>query len=139
MTISTFILAIALVESGNNPKAVGRAGERSAYQITEKVWKANTSMPFTNAHTRNPQVSRYVAERHALYLRRMAGSKQSAGGVTVLYCVKLTEKELVLLCAAGWHRGEGYMKRPVSRWSKETRDYADRVWNVYQQLKREGK
>lgn len=30
--------ALALVESGDNPKAVGRHGERTRYQVTPAVW-----------------------------------------------------------------------------------------------------
>jgi len=40
MNILIFIAAIAMVESGNNPAAVGKAGELSEYQITRQVWKA---------------------------------------------------------------------------------------------------
>ena len=41
---------------------------------------------------------------------------------------------------AGKRKGEAYMKRSWFQWSAETKDYADRVWNVYQDLKRkEGK
>jgi len=52
MTISTFILAIALDESGNNPRAVGKAGELSEYQITRQVWRECTVLPFTKANAR---------------------------------------------------------------------------------------
>lgn len=127
MTISTFILAIALVKSGNNPKAVGKAGELSEYQITRQVWKEYTASPFTKENARKPMFSRYVAEEHA---------KELENKVPLVILLKCRERDVVILCAAGWHRGEAYMKRPVSRWSKETRDYADRVWNVYQDLKR---
>jgi len=75
--------------------------------------------------------SRYVAEEHAEHLRTIAHPGK-------FYTI-ISEQNTVILCAAGWHRGEAYMKRPVSRWSKETRDYADRVWNTYEQLKMEGK
>lgn len=130
MTISTFILAIALVESGNNPKAVGKAGELSEYQITRQVWKKYTAAPFTKANLRKRDVSRYVALEHAEELENK---------VPLVILLKCRERDVVILCAAGWHRGEAYMRRPWSRWSAETRDYADRVWNTYEQLKREGK
>ena len=135
MTISTFILAIALVESGNNPKAVGKHGELSEYQITRLVWKRYApAEPFTRENAKRRKVSRYVAFNHADELEKKA--------LRLMFEVYLWgggEREIVQLCAAGWHRGEAYMRRPWSHWGKETRDYADRVWNVYQQLKREGK
>ena len=131
MTISTFILAIALVESGNDPKAVGKHGELSEYQITRLVWKRYApAEPFTRENAKRRKVSRYVAFNHASELEK---------NVPLVILLK-NERDTVLLCAAGWHRGEAYMLRPWSRCSKETRDYADRVWNVYQDLKRkEGK
>ena len=47
-----------------------------------------------------------------------------------------TESDVVKLCTVGWHRGEAYMRKPWKYWSAETKDYADRVWNVYQDLDR---
>ena len=31
------------------------------------------------------------------------------------------------------------MKRSWFQWSAETKDYADRVWNAYQDLRKDGK
>lgn len=135
MTISTFILAIALVESGNNPRAVGKAGELSEYQITRLVWKRYApAEPFTRENAKRRDVSRYVAFNHADKLEKKA--------LRLMFEVYLWgggEREIVQLCAAGWHRGEAYMRRPWSHWGEETRDYADRVWNTYERLKKEGK
>lgn len=131
MTISTFLLAIALVESGNDPTAVGKHGELSEYQITRQVWKRHApAEPFTRENAKRRKVSRYVAFNHASELEK---------SVPLVILLK-NERDTVLLCAAGWHRGEAYMKRSWFQWSAETKDYADRVWNVYQDLKRkEGK
>jgi len=141
MTISTFILAIALVESGNNPRAVGKAGELSEYQITERVWMryANTVGPFTRKNAGNRIKSRYVAFCHAEELSQKYKASSSQVAKLSPSEKRVYEYKLVTICAAGWHRGEAYMKRPISRWSAETRDYADRVWNTYEQLKKEGK
>lgn len=137
MNISIFIAAIAMVESGNNPAAVGKAGELSEYQITRQVWKRYApAEPFTRENAKRRKVSRYVAFNHASELEK------SVPLVILFPLVILSknERDTVLLCAAGWHRGEAYMKRSWFQWSAETKDYADRVWNVYQDLKRkEGK
>ena len=126
MTISTFILAIALVESGNDPKAVGKHGELSEYQITRQVWNAYTTAPFTEENLRNQALSRHVALKHADHLLQKAQH-------TLMW---ESERAVVIRCAAGWHRGEAYTRRPWRSWREETRDYADRVWNVYQDLQR---
>jgi hypothetical protein len=139
MTISTFILAIALVESGNNPKAVGKAGELSEYQITRQVWEEYTIKPFTKANGRNQVISKYVAFQHAVSLEEKVNGNWGIEMRVILRKLPQAERDTVLLCAAGWHRGERYMRRPMGRWSKETRDYSDRVWNTYERLKKEGK
>jgi hypothetical protein len=126
MNLSIFIAAIALVESGNNPAAVGKAGELSEYQITRQVWKAYTGEQFTKANGKRRNVSRYVAERHAAELEKKAQE----------LLIAQYEHVIVIRVAAGWHRGEAYMRKPWKDWSAETRDYADRVWNVYQDLQR---
>ena len=127
MTISTFILAIALVETGNNPKAVGKAGELSEYQITRQVWKAHTAKPFTKANARKPIISKYVAFQHAELLE---------SNIPIQILLKCRERDVVILCAAGWHRGEAHMRRPWRSWSAETKDYTMRVWSTYEDLKR---
>jgi len=43
------IHAIMKAESGGNAMAVGRDGERGAFQFTEKTWKALTDEPFSEA------------------------------------------------------------------------------------------
>ncbi len=42
MNLSAFLLAIAMVESGNNPAAVGRHGERTEFQISRAVWRQHS-------------------------------------------------------------------------------------------------
>ena len=127
MNIALFIAAIALVESGNNPAAVGKAGELSEYQITRQVWKAYApAEPFTRENAKRRKVSRYVAFNHASELEK---------SVPLVILLK-NERDTVLLCAAGWHRGERYMRRPWRSWSAETKDYTMRVWSTYEDLKR---
>ena len=126
MNISIFIAAIAMVESGNNPAAVGKAGELSEYQITRQVWKRYApAEPFTRENAKRRKVSRYVAFNHVSELEKK---------VPIMTMLK-NERDTVLLCAAGWHRGEAYMRRPWRSWSEETKDYTMRVWNVYEDLK----
>ena len=126
MNISIFIAAIAMVESGNDPAAVGKAGELSEYQITRQVWKRYApAEPFTRENAKRRKVSRYVAFNHAAELEKKVPE----------WIRKYDLHDKVKLCAAGWHRGEAYMRKPLKYWSEETKDYADRVWNVYEDLK----
>ena len=52
--------AISMIETADRDALVGRAGERSRYQIMPRVWKYYT----TSRDYANPQVARAVAERH---------------------------------------------------------------------------
>ena len=52
--------ALSMIESGNNDKAVGKAGEVSRYQIRPSVWRAQYREPMNPA---NPVHARLVASR----------------------------------------------------------------------------
>ena len=125
MTISTFILAIALVETGNNPAAIGRAGERSEYQFRRATWECYTALPFDEKHTRDRKFTRTIATRHADSLQRASRHLT-------------TEHDRVFFCAAAWKCGPRVLawKQTKEQLSPATRDYADRVWSMYQDLKR---
>ncbi len=59
--------AISMLESGNNDRAIGGAGEVSRYQIMPRVWRA-----YTSARTYdNVELSTLVAYRHLAYLERV--------------------------------------------------------------------
>lgn len=51
--------AIAQVESGNNPNAVGRKGEVTAYQLLPCNWHAMTGRPLSDAS--NPKIAHEIA------------------------------------------------------------------------------
>ena len=56
--------AISMIESGNNDRAVGGAGEVSRYQIMPRLWRRyTTSVAYTDAG-----LSTHVANRHLAYL-----------------------------------------------------------------------
>jgi hypothetical protein len=52
--------AISMIETADRDWVVGKAGERSRYQIMPKVWHSYTS----SRDYRNPELARTVAERH---------------------------------------------------------------------------
>src|SRR5688572_24610538 len=58
--------AISMIETADRDSAVGKAGERSRYQIMPKVWHSYTS----SRDYRNPQLARAVAERHLAMLEQ---------------------------------------------------------------------
>jgi hypothetical protein len=65
--------AISMIETADRDWVVGKAGERSRYQIMPKVWHTYTS----SRDYRNPQLARAVAERHLAILE---GTFQKATG-----------------------------------------------------------
>ncbi len=75
INLAYLLVAIASVESGGNNLAVGKAGERSRFQISESVWRQHagekgvTAGDFaTNAATH--EVAHRVAEAHVVWLAR---------------------------------------------------------------------
>jgi hypothetical protein len=58
--------ALGMVETGNNDREIGGAGEVSRYQILPVVWKV-----YSNSHDyQNPEVSLQVARMHWAYLAK---------------------------------------------------------------------
>src|SRR4051812_33425872 len=65
--------ALGMIETGNNDREVGKAGEVSRYQILPSVWKAYSN----SREYQNPEVSLQVARQHWIYLATYF--KQQAG------------------------------------------------------------
>lgn len=60
----TKLEALSMIESGDDDRAVGSAGEVSRYQIMPNVWKSYTS----STAYRNQGVSTKIAQQHLEYL-----------------------------------------------------------------------
>ena len=59
-----FLKALADIESGNNPRAIGAKGEVSAYQILPKVWEeVDPNLPMVEQNIVNIQKSGRVAAK----------------------------------------------------------------------------
>jgi len=109
---AAFLEALAEVESGCNHRAVGKAGERSAWQISKEVWVRFSDKPWTVQNTRNPDLSRIVASRYIASLRKSHKTIRS------------------IACA--WNAGPS-----AKRHSKQTLDFARRVEAIYYSIKNE--
>ncbi len=77
--------ALGMIESGNDDRGIGRAGEVSRYQIHPSVWKLYS----TSTDYRNPEVSAQVARQHWNYLtnyfREYAGRAPTPFDMYVLW------------------------------------------------------
>ncbi len=62
-SVDRMLYAIAQVETGNNPDAIGQAGERTEWQFMEVTWHMHTSARFGD-----PQFKRIVAENHCRFI-----------------------------------------------------------------------
>lgn len=102
--------AIAEVESGNNSRAIGAHGERSAYQITPQSWAMHTRARFELA-TREPSRARQVARMHLAW--------------TVETLRRTHAEPSIALIAAAWRYGPGLA------WKFQRQDYARRVCALY--------
>lgn len=63
LDLDAMLWAIRQVETGDNPRALGRLGERSAYQFRALTWRNYVRAPFRLATT-NPHAADLVAARH---------------------------------------------------------------------------
>jgi Transglycosylase SLT domain len=107
-----FLQAVAQVETGGNPRAVGRFGERGLYQFGRDTWRRYTSRSFYDAHS--PAVAHEIAVRHFDWLYQRV--------------VDEGRRPTPYIMAVAWNGGLG---RALSgRMPKSTRDYAARVTNV---------
>lgn len=113
--LTLLITALIAVESGGDDTVIGRHGERGALQITPTVWQQHTKLPFYKAHSRIYSVR--VGERHLCWLVKNGVADNP-------WCL-----------AYAWNAGlVGYKRAnrlPAARFSKASKDYADRVLAVY--------
>src|SRR5438105_3434958 len=77
--------AISMIETGNNDRARGRAGEISRYQLLPWVWRGYT----TSQAYQDPAVAARVARQHLNYLegwfRSQAGRPATEFEIYVLW------------------------------------------------------
>lgn len=112
MNLTIFLAALALVESGNDDRAWNRdSGARGAYQITLKVWKQHSVLPFRQAH--DPIWAYRFASRHIDWLK--------TNGVP--------DKPYDL--ALAWHEGLRGYKRQRTNPFPRGEDHARRVEAIY--------
>lgn len=108
--IEAMLDAIAQVESGNNPKAIGKLGERSAYQIMGQSWAMHSRVPFAQASLQ-PALARMVARQHLAW---MAG------------VIERNEAQVTpAMLAAAWRWGPG------SAFAHTRSESTRRVLNLY--------
>ena len=108
----TFLRAIAEVETGGNPRAIGRRGERGMFQFTRTTWRLHSKRAFADAHI--PSVSFDVAAQHYEWLHN---------GL-----IRNGRTPTPYLLAAAWNAG---LSRVVNgQLPRSSRDYASRVVNI---------
>lgn len=121
---TTFLLAIAAIESGNDNSAVGRNGEIGALQIGWHAWIDANAQLITESvaywHCLDDMHSAYASHVTArAYLRR--------------YCTadRLGREPTLIAAARIWHGGPNGHLKP------HTIPYANRVMNLYAQYEAE--
>lgn len=117
MNLAVFLSALALVESGNNPHAIGHNGERSEYQMIRSVWKQHSGGYSFTLYSTDPVVSKVVANRRLNWICKQGVPRDP-------FCMALA-----------WHAGvRGFRRACINGPSKEAKDYALRVENTYNDL-----
>jgi hypothetical protein len=108
--------AISMIETGDNDRAVGRAGEVSRYQIRPEVWRQySDSFAYGNR-----EIASTVAEKHMLYLETLFRTRTGR---------EATDFDLYVL----WNAGAGYYERvgfAAQRVGRVIRDRAQRYFNL---------
>ena len=78
-------IALGMIESGNDDRGVGRAGEVSRYQIHPSIWKNYSE----SQDYQNPELALQVARQHwnhlANYFRARAGREATPFDMYVLW------------------------------------------------------
>jgi len=118
---ATFLEAIAQVESGQNRKAIGKAGERGMYQVGRAAWEDANFRLESEGHYhyqwskwRDATAQDMIAAAHLRILRQ----RFKADGYSTP-----TPEQLAL----AWNRGyEG-----AKSWNFAPNDYAIRVANLF--------
>jgi hypothetical protein len=118
---ATLLESIAMVESGQNRKAIGKAGERGMYQVGRAAWKDAEERLKAEGHYRFPwskwrdaTAQDMIAAAHLRILRK----RFKADGYSTP-----TPEQLAL----AWNRGyEG-----AKSWNFAPNDYAIRVGNLF--------
>ena len=118
---ATLLEAIAQVESGQNRKAIGKAGERGMYQVGKSAWNDANALLESEKHFhyqwsqwRNVTAQDMIAEANLRILRQ----RFKADGYSTP-----TPEQLAL----AWNRGyEG-----AKSWNFAPNDYAIRVGNLF--------
>jgi len=110
------VFALGMIETGNNDREIGAAGEVSRYQIHPAVWKVySQSMEYTN-----PDISLQVARQHWAYLnnyfREKAGREPEDFDMYVLWNTRY-----------GYYAHKGFSQRQIS---PIVRDRARRFVNL---------
>jgi hypothetical protein len=113
--IGRLVDAIAMVENAKTTH-IGKAGERSRYQITYAVWRMYSEWDFHLASSQSPEClyeSREVAFQHTRWL-----------SLTL-------DRPTVYRIAAAWNGG--FHAVQSGSITDATADYAKRVRNIYEQ------
>lgn len=130
----SLVEAVIQVESGGNPRKVGRAGERGLMQIKKDTWREVTrrlyGKPVSFDRAFEPELNRIVGRAYLDQLRDFVGRNRAEW--------KADELSLVLACYnAGPTRVERGGFNP-NRWPAFTRDYVQRVTALHEHYLAEG-
>lgn len=98
------LFALGMIETGNDDRGVGRAGEISRYQIHPVVWKAYS----TSRDYQNPEVALEVARQHwvalSTYFKEKTAREPSDFDMYVLWNTRY-----------GFYAGKGFDPRRLPR------------------------
>jgi soluble lytic murein transglycosylase-like protein len=126
LDLTPLVYAIADVESGGDPNAVGEAGERGLMQIMPETWHDTTQRAFGEtvdfSRAFEPMLNREIGRAHLAHLAEQL-RRRGYGG----------DDRFMGLLVAAYHRGLKYIashKYSLALMSDETQAYVKRVVNT---------
>lgn len=121
LNVAALLMAIAAVETGNNPEIIGKKDEVSQYQITPAVWRKYS--PTLKFNPKVPWTAQAVATKHLRYLNEQ---------------LPLDLKGRPYWLAVAWNGGMGAVNKAKVKGEYSSRhvpekvqNYADRVRAMY--------
>jgi hypothetical protein len=91
-----FLRAVAIVETNNDDRAIGKAGERGRYQFMAATWGQYSKIPHTNCAAYPAEIER-VAQTHLNWIKKTL--KKNGYEISVDNC------------AAIWNAGWGNFRK----------------------------
>jgi soluble lytic murein transglycosylase-like protein len=132
LSLSVLLVALIAVESGGNPKAVGKAGERGLCQIMQPTWewicKDILKKPYSWREAFDEEKNQEIGMAYLLWIRGWLAKHRQEWRASELDLILATYN-----CGPGRVRKAGF---DMAKCPKSTREYVRRVKGQLKEMKK---